>query len=267
MGKTIGLISIKGGVGKTTLSCALAADLAHNHGKKVLLIDTNYSAPNLGIHMNIISPRKTIHDILAGGLKMTSAVHDRYGVHVIPGNFLFKRDYNPLKLKNKLAQIKKKYDFVILDGSPSLNEEVLSTILASDGLFVVSTADYPTLSCSMKAARLAKQRNTPIAGIILNRVKRRHQISLEEIQESTGIPVVAKVKEDEIVDMALFERVPATLFARDTAFSREVGRLSTALIGKKEKGLFWRKAFGRRLSYEHVNREVLRQGFYKSMFR
>ena len=267
MGKTIGLISIKGGVGKTTLSCALAADLAYNHGKKVLLIDANYSAPNLGIHMDIISPRKTIHDILAGGLKMTSAIHDRYGVHVIPGNFLFKRDYNPLKLKNKLAQIKKKYDFVILDASPSLNEEVLSTIIASDDLFVVSTADYPTLSCSMKAARFAKQKNKPIAGIILNRVKGRYEISLEEVQESTGIPVVAKVKEDEIVNMALSERIPATLFAKGSRFSREISKLSSSLIGEKQRMSLLNKLFARNLKKEDINREVLRQGVYKSMFR
>jgi len=53
MGKTIGLISLKGGVGKTTVSAALAVNLAKKHDKKVLLVDANYSAPNLGIHMNI----------------------------------------------------------------------------------------------------------------------------------------------------------------------------------------------------------------------
>ena len=265
MGVTIGLISIKGGVGKTTLSCALAADLAYNHGKKVLLVDANYSAPNLGIHMNIITPKKTIHDVLSGGVKIHSAIHDRHGVHVIPGNFLFNRQYSPLKLKNKLSQIKKSYDFVILDSSPSLNDEVLSSILASDQLFVVSTPDYPTLGCSMKAARLAKKRERPIAGIILNKVKGKYGITLEEVQESTGIAVVAKVRRDDIADMALFERIPATLFAKDSRFSKEIGKLSLALLGKKEgKGLG--RLFGN-VKKERVNREIMRENFYKSMFR
>ena len=146
MGKTIGLISIKGGVGKTTLSASIAGDLANRHNKKVLLVDANYSAPNLGLHMDIIHPNKSVQDILAGD-KISDAIHRRYGVDVIPGNFLYPKAVNPLKLRSKLAHLKKNYDFIILDSSPSLNDEVLSTILASDNLFVVSTADYPTLSC------------------------------------------------------------------------------------------------------------------------
>jgi len=266
MGITIGLISIKGGVGKTTLAAALASDLTHNHGKKVLLIDANYSAPNLGIHMNIISPKKTIHDVLADNDRITGAVHDKHGVHVVPGNFLFRRDYNPLRLKNKISYVKNKYDFIILDSSPSLNDEVLSTILASDQLFVVTTADYPTLSCSMKAAKLAKQRNRPIAGVIINKVRGKYEVGLEEIQESTGIPVVAKIKEDDIVHLALFERVPAPLFDKSSAFCREIRKLSSALIGKKEKRHWFDKALFSDVKKEQVNREVLRKTFYKSMF-
>ena len=53
MVKTIGVISIKGGVGKTTIASSLAADLVNHYGKKVLLVDANYSAPNLGLHIDI----------------------------------------------------------------------------------------------------------------------------------------------------------------------------------------------------------------------
>ena len=266
MVKVIGLISLKGGVGKTTLAASIASSLANNYGKKVLLVDANYSAPNLGLHMDIISPEGSIHDVLAGS-KVSSAIHEKYGVDVIPGNFFYNRKVNLLNLRDRLAAVKKNYDFAILDSSPSLNDEVLSTMLASDSLFVVTTPDYPTLSCSMKAAKLAKQRNTPISGIIINRVDRPlYELTLEEVQESTGIPVVARIKEDRSVRKSLFERVPTTLYKHRSKFSREVNRLCAALAGEKErKGIVY-KMF-KNLRKERVNREVLRESFYKSMFK
>lgn len=266
MGETIGLISLKGGVGKTTLSAAIAANLANNHGKKVLLVDANYSAPNLGLHMDIISAKKTVHDVL-NGHRASGAVHKRHGVDVIPGNFLHNRKINPMKLKDKLSYLKRKYDYVVLDSSPSLNEEVLSTMLASDKLFVVATADYPTLSCAMKAAKLAKQRGAPISGIIVNKsFSNLYDVSLEEIQESTGIPVVAKIKEDKSVRKALFMRQPANLYSKRSGFSKEVDRLCHALVGKDEKTALHHKVFGS-FKKEKVNREILKEEFYTSVFK
>lgn len=66
MGKVIGVISIKGGVGKTTVVSNLGATLAYEFGKKVLVIDANFSAANLGLHLGIVDPEITIHDVLAG---------------------------------------------------------------------------------------------------------------------------------------------------------------------------------------------------------
>jgi len=152
MGKSIGLIAIKGGVGKTSIASSLASDLAVNQRGKVLVIDGNYSAPNLGIHMNVLSPDKTIHHVLGDRLPIRKAIYKNHGVDIIPGSPAYGKYFNPLKLKDKIQLLKKDYDYIIIDSSPNLNDELLSTILASDLLFVVSTPDYPTLSCSLKAA-------------------------------------------------------------------------------------------------------------------
>lgn len=267
MAEVIGFVSLKGGVGKTTLASSVSSELVNRHGKRVLLVDTNYSAPNLGIHMDIISPEGSIHDVLSGG-KLSEAVHDKYGVDVVPGNFLFGRDYNPLKLKNKLAYAKQKYDFIVLDASPSLNEEILSTILTSDRLFVVTSPDYASLSCCMKLVKLSKQRNKEASGIIVNRViDKKYSVSLEEIQESTGIPVVATIKEDKNVSRALHERIPANLITKRSSFGRQVRKIGDILVGRRENRAFWKKALFLDMDKHEVNREVLRQDFYRSMFK
>src|SRR3989344_6034176 len=111
MVKTIGVIPIKGGVGKTTIAASLASDLVNHYGKKVLLVDANYGAPNLGLHMDIVTPVKTIHDILANKVRAVGAIHTRYGVDVIPGSYVNDRRLNYLKLRDRLKSVKGNYDF------------------------------------------------------------------------------------------------------------------------------------------------------------
>ena len=267
MGDVIGLIAIKGGVGKTTLAASLATELANAHEKKVLLIDTNYSAPNLGLHMDIVQPEKTIHDVLSGKTRLESAIHQRYGVDVIPGSPALGAAINPLKLRDKLERVKALYDFILLDSSPSLNEEVLSTMLASDHLFVVTTPDMPTLSCSLQAAQLAKQRGKPIRGIVINKIRDpKYEISLREIERTLGIPVVARIPDDAAQARALFTRIPLPLYHKHSRFSKEIHRLSCALTCTPEKIPLYRKLLPFGFKREEVNRQMLKEGFYTSQF-
>jgi septum site-determining protein MinD len=267
MVKTIGIIAIKGGVGKTSISAALAADLANRHHKNVLLIDANYSAPNLGLHMDIVEPAKTIHDVLAGKAQIEHAVHKRYGVDVIPGSYTHERGINVLKLRNRIESVKGKYDFVIIDSSPSLNDEILSAMMASDNLFVVTTPDYPTLSCSLRAAKLAKKQGKPVSGIIINKIREpRFELEIGEIEKALEIPVVARIPDDKTHVRALFTRIPASVYDANSGFSREISKLSNALAGKNEEVSWFKKMFGFGVRKEEVNRQILKDEFYKSIF-
>lgn len=268
MPKTLGIIAIKGGVGKTTIAAALASDLANNHKKRVLLIDTNYSTPNLALHMDIIKPKKTIHHVLDNKEKIENTIHNSFGVDVVPGSYIYDKPLNVLKLKEKINKIKENYDFVILDSSPSLNEEILSTILASDLLFIVTTPDYPTLSCSLKAAQLSKQRGKPIAGLIINKITDpSYELTLKEIEDALDIPVLARIPNDKTTIRAIFTRIPTTIYHKKSPFSKEISRLSAALTNKKEKTSFIRYIFPFNFKKEEVNRQLFKQSFYNSMFQ
>ncbi len=264
MGKTIGIVSLKGGVGKTTVVAALGGALSRL-GKKVLLVDGNLSSPNLGLHLNIVAPEKTIHDVLNRNAKVREAIQHYPGFDVLPASIFSNIEVNPLKLKDHLKNVKKSYDVILIDSSPSLDEETLGVMLASDEILVVSTPDHLTMSTSLKAAKLAKQRGTPISGIVLNKVHNKEfELSLKDVEEALEIPVMAVIPHDLNVLRSLAAMEPSTFYKPNSEGSREMMKLAAVLIGQKyrENGFL---DFFRNLnpSKQEVNREI----FYKSVFR
>lgn len=247
MGKTIGIISIKGGVGKTSVVLALGTALASEFNKKVLVIDANFSAPNLALHLGIVNPEITLHHVLSNRADVEDSIYrSEQGIHIIPGALIYKK-IKPFKLKDKIKHLKDDYDFILIDSSPTLNEEILATMIASDELFVVTTPDHVTLSTTLRAVRLAKQRKTPITGLILNKVNnKKFELSLEEIEKTSDCNVLAVLPYEIHVLEALSKNIPSTLH-KQTDSTIEFKKLAAALIGEdykdprfksKIKGLF-----------------------------
>jgi MinD-like ATPase involved in chromosome partitioning or flagellar assembly len=263
MGKVIGVLSLKGGVGKTSSVVSLGAALS-SLGKKVLLVDANFSSPNLGIHLNIIDPEQTLHHVIGDDLGVHSAIHELDDFHVLPSSVFPHKVIDPLELKRKLKDVKRSYDFILIDSSPALNRETLAAMTASDELFVVSTPDFSTLSMTLKAIRLAKQKGTPISGLILNKVyNKKFELSLENIEKTGEVPILAVIPHDVNVLRAQASFVPAVHHKPNSSSSLEYRRLASCIANEKFDEPFKLKTVFRiSPRKEQVNRDV----FYNSVF-
>ena len=263
MGKVIGIIAIKGGVGKTTTVANLGAVLSKQFNKSVLVVDANFSAPNLGLHFGVINPEKTLHDALLDKIDIEDAIMPYAdNLHILPSASL-SRKVNPFKLKQNIDKIKNKYDIVLIDSSPTLNEEMLSTMVASDELLVVTSPDYPALSTTLRAVRLAKQKKTPITGLILNKVRnKKFELNIEDIEGAAQTPVLAVLPDDiKIIEALSLTRPAAINFERSNAVI-EYKKLASSLIGEKyeDKRFSYRlkRLFSKGVPREELNRELLR---------
>lgn len=264
MGKIIGIVSLKGGVGKTSVVVALGAALA-GFDKKVLLIDGNLSSPGLGLHLNLINPEKTLHHVLNRTANARDAIYQYENFDVMPASVFERIEINPLKLKDKIKGLKRKYDVIIVDSSPSLDEETLAVILASDEIFVVTTPDHPTLSSTLKAIKLAKQRGTKINGLILNKVHNKDfEISLKDIEGVSDVPILAVIPHDLNVLKALSEFMPSTHHKPKSSGSEEYMKLASVLLGQKYNPTKLKRIFG---WINPKKQEINRELFYNSVFK
>jgi len=263
MGTIISFVSIKGGVGKTTIALETASALANDFGKKVLLVDANFSAPNIGLYLDLKN-ELTLHDVLGDKEGLHAAIYEAYGMDIVPASMYFNDKIDPLKLKKVLEKYRNRYDFIVIDSSPHYSE-MLPAIAAADKIFVVTTPDRVTLHTSMKAAQIAKQNKTNVEGVIINKIKdSKYELDLSEIENLIELPVLARIKDHKKILEAGHYNVPLTVYDGVNEVSREIKRLASAIAGQKEKETLFSKMFKVHFKPEKVNREMYRQKFYES---
>jgi MinD-like ATPase involved in chromosome partitioning or flagellar assembly len=262
MAKIIGILSLKGGVGKTAVVSSLG-DALSQIGKKVLLVDGNFSAPTLGISFNIIDPSVTLHSVLSRKANIKDAIHSVNNLDILPSSLFSQEEINPLLLKDKLGQIKRKYDFILIDSSPAVNDDVLSVVSASNSLLFVTTPDYPTLSNTLKSIKIAKQRGAIIDGLVLNKVHNKNfEIPIENIEKTIESPVLAVIPYDVRILESLSKFIPITSSKPKSEGSIEFKKLAGVLAGQKYKRFSLLNFFEFTPKKQDVNREL----FYKRVF-
>jgi pilus assembly protein CpaE len=260
MTNILSFVSIKGGVGKTTLALETAVSLAKNFDKKVLLVDANFSAPNIGLYLDL-TENYTLQDSLDSKTLLQNAIYEAHGIDIIPSSLNYHKQIDPYKLKRLLQKYKPRYDFIILDTSPNY-EELKPIIAASDKIFLITSPDHVTLHTTLKAATIPKQQKTPIEGRIVNRIRSpRHEYNLKKIEKISNVPVLARIRDHKKMARALHEKTPLSILDQNNTISKEIQKLSAAIAGSPREDIWFQKI----LPWQpFVPKEEINRNFYKS---
>lgn len=152
MGTIISLANQKGGVGKTTTSINLAAALAQQ-GKRVLLVDADPQAnTSSGLGVEIQHLDCTIYECLINGIDPTTAIlsTNTPNLYIIPSHIdlvgaeieMLNIDNRENILKRVLAPLRNQFDYILIDCSPSLGLITINALTASDSIIIPVQCEF-----------------------------------------------------------------------------------------------------------------------------
>jgi septum site-determining protein MinD len=198
MTKLIVITSGKGGVGKTTTAINLGAAINY-FGEEVLVIDANFSTPNVGLFLNSPEVPVDLNQVLKGKADPFEAVYEHEsGMKVMPSSLSIKelRKIRPEKIKDFKSDFKKLSKYVIVDSAAGLGPEAISVIEMADELIIVTNPELPAITDALKTIKLAEELGKTILGVVVTRVKKDElEMQPDTVKEMLEIPILGMIPE------------------------------------------------------------------------
>lgn len=244
--RTISIINLKGGVGKTISSVNIAHILATVYDKKVLLIDNDKQGNTskffdvYGYDINTISDIMTNRDIDINSCIFKTKYEK---LDLIPANMsLLKANLDVLldmsrtqqtRLSKALEQIKDNYDYCVIDNAPDINISVINALVASDDVLIPVKIDkfaFDGLELLVEQIDDVKEFNPKVnfRGCFFTMYQNNNVNAQGDswLREQTDYPIFdTYVRKTVKVDESTFAGEPLLDYARNCTASRDYRKL------------------------------------------
>ena len=219
MGQCIAVVSGKGGTGKTSFTAGVGEALALS-GRKVLCLDCDVGLRNLDLALGL-SDRALMDfsDVAQGRCSLESAVveHPR-----LPGLFLLTapvrtrgRPVTETQMADLLAEVRKRYDFCLLDAPAGLGTGFLLATAAADRAVVVTTTDPSSLRDAQHTVMELDRFGSGKLHLVVNRVRKKllrsMHATIDDAIDKAGLPLIGVVPEDDTLLLSLNRGTPLLL--------------------------------------------------------
>jgi|Deesub1362A_J573_1020465.scaffolds.fasta_scaffold00131_71 septum site-determining protein MinD len=230
-GKVVGVVSSKGGAGKTVFVANLAFAMSSVFGRRILAVDGNLEAPNLGLCFNLPHPPLTLRDALEDKIPIEEAIYQlNEKMDLILGYLMNEATSRKAKLGEKIQFLLKKYDFILIDSCTGVDEDVMK---ASDELLVITEPDRLSVTTVYKLIKAARENELKIR-VILNKVRgSKGELEKSAVEATLAQPVASVIPYDPRVIEAVNKGVSVLQLSPNSPASKSYKKLAADLLGEE----------------------------------
>lgn len=251
----IAFVSSKGGVGKTTLAVNTAVELAVR-GKETVLIDLDLQSGIDHLLLNL-SPSHTIADLTTEMTDIDPELIERYMVRHDSGLKVLCAPRLPEEMElvrpehvNVIVQsLQKKYDYVVIDTAPVVNDILLTALELSDTVLVVNTLNLAVLKSNKALIRLFCELGYDSTKLkhVINRSSVKTGVTVSDVKQTFDSDVFWEMDDDyRFVETASNEGIPFVSASKMNKLSRQVQTLVQKIVGEEQRTAARRTGLKRR---------------------
>lgn len=269
MTEIIVVTSGKGGVGKTTTSAAISAELAQQ-GHKTVVVDFDIGLRNLDIIMGC--ERRVVYDfinVINGDATLNQAlIKDKRvkDLYILPASQTRDKDALSIEgVEKVLIELSKSFEYIICDSPAGIETGALMAMYFADHAIVVTNPEVSSVRDSDRIlgilaskSKRAKDGREPIKEHLIltrydaERVEKGEMLSVEDVQEILAIDLIGVIPESKAVLKASNTGTPVVLdegsdasLAYKDAIARFKGDIRPMRFINPQKKGFLRRIFGK----------------------
>ncbi len=245
--RVITVTSGKGGVGKSNVSVNLAIQFK-KMGKRVIIFDADFGLANVEVIFGIV-PKYNLFDMIYNNKEITDIITEGpMGIGFISGGSgvteLLKLDkYQINYMLEKLHDLDRLADIIIIDTGAGISESVLNFVMSSAEVLLVTTPEPTAITDAYAVLKAIKKRNLDISNInvLVNQIDYSSEgdevfDKLNKVAErylSMKLKHIGSLPSDKHVVKAVVEQTPVSILYPNAKITRAIEDLAASLLNIK----------------------------------